>query len=172
MSDASLTRDNLDPPAGPPQTSKVRVPAARSGKEVGGKLKKALDLMVWEGVPWADAAKAVAYDGKWMRKALERPHVMRYIREQKQVFRTYASARNIHRAAEIRDQDDNKTAAIQAIRYLDGLGDSDVRSDGQRVQPGVVVQINVERAGREADETVIEVHETTVPDSASGDETG
>lgn len=89
-------------------------------KTIGRKLKTALDLMVWEGKLFNEAAATAGFNVHAMRKALERPHVRQYLREQKQVFRDSASAKNYHRAVEIRDQDENRTAAVQAIKLLEG----------------------------------------------------
>lgn len=144
-----------DPANGPPPTKYV----GKRGAVIRPRLKTILDRMVWEGVTWMEAARDAHYHPANMRKALAQPHVMRYLREQRQVFRASASARNIHRAVEIRDQDENKTAAIQAIRYLDGVGDSEAQRDGARqVTPGVVVTVNVNRGPAEVDETLIEVN--------------
>lgn len=112
--------------------------------KVSGKLKTALDLMVFgdqsdgnqRAFTFVEAARAVKMNAAAMRKALEKPHVRQYLNAQKVVFRESASAQNISRAIELRDQDENKTAAIQAIRYLDGEG-----SAGNRVNVGV--QVNV-----------------------------
>lgn len=143
---------------GPPASEVVRVPATANGKEIRGKLKVSLDNMVWRGLAWKQAAEEAGFTPDALRKALERPHVQRYVREQKQVFRAAASGQNIQRAVEIRDQRDNHTAAIQAIRYLDGQSDEQSRNvDGRQVTPGVVITVNVQRDSGPADETVIEV---------------
>lgn len=126
--------------------------------------------MIYEGLDWKEAAAKANLSTHRMRVALETAHVQRYVREQKQVFRAAASAKNIHRAVQIRDQDENRTAAIQAIRYLDGIGEEQAAGGtaGSKVVPGVVVQINVKRDGREPDETVIEVNPMQPTDTQSG----
>lgn len=123
---------------------------------------------------WQDAARKANLTVRRMRTALGLPHVQRYIRDQKQVFRASASGANIHRAVEIREQDENRTAAIQAIRYLDGLGDEQAAREGQRqLTPGVVVTVNVHGAGdRAPDETVIEVNPASAASEAARDEPG
>jgi hypothetical protein len=75
---------------------------------------------------------------------------------------TSERARNIHRATEIRDQDDNLNAALNAGKWLHNPdGDRDqaaARAASQQITPGVVVTVNVNRAGEAPDETVIEVN--------------
>lgn len=170
----------IDQSFGPPAATKVRVPATAQGKEIRGPLKVALDLLIYGSLDengkisrytWQQAGSKANYSLVSMRKALERPHVLRYLREQRQVFRAHAAAGNILRAVEIRDQDDNRTAAIQAIRYLDGIGDETVQREGQRaVSPGVVVQVTVNQGPRHVDETLIEVGTGPVPDTQSGED--
>lgn len=146
--------EQLPSPAGPPSAKAIRV---RNGKgevkELRGKTKRFLDRMVWEGLYWDDAARAEGMNVASARKALARPHVQRYVREQRQVFRASVSAQNISRAVEIRDQDENRTAAIQAIKYLDGLDDRDsTNAAGKSVTPGVVVQITVNQPAPQIDD--------------------
>jgi hypothetical protein len=163
---AVATATDLTPlEPGPPTATALRVPTANGVKQVSGKLKRALDLMVYGDETgnchsFLDAARKVGYSAVSMRKALERAHVQRYLREQKQVFRSAASAQNIHRAVQIRDQDDNRTAAVQAIKYLDGIAENEAGGAGShRVTPGVVVHVNVNRApSSQHDGTIIEVN--------------
>lgn len=143
-------------------------------KQIRGKLKAALDLMVFgdDEQPVYDflaAARKVGFTVQAMRKALERPHIRAYLTEQKQVFRESASAQNIRRAIEIRDQDENRTASIQAIRYLDGE-----RADGKSgntniinvITPGIVVDLSpVKDDGARTDGELIEVNPSTEPRS-------
>jgi hypothetical protein len=106
--------------AGPPATKSVSVPDA-SGKErrISGKLKVACDAMVWEGTPWQEAAAAANMQVRSMRKALEKPHVKSYLRQQRRDFAAAASATNLHRALQIRDQDSNPMAALHAAKAIE-----------------------------------------------------
>ena len=164
--------------ARPPPSSAVRVPATRAGKIIRGPLKVSLDLLVYgdddgNRYDWKTACDKAGYSRVSMRKALERAHVLAYLNQQKQVFRKHAAAGNIARAIELREQDDNKTAAIQAIRYLDGLGEQDHQREGSTaIVPGVVVQVNVSQGARVVDETVISVGPGSVSDAQSDGEEG
>lgn len=98
------------------------------GRDEGGK-----------ALTWQEAAAEVGMSTRNMRLALERPHVRTYLAEQKQVFRASASAQNISRLVAIRDQDENKMAALQAVKLLEegtdpGGNDAPVRTPGISIQ--------------------------------------
>jgi hypothetical protein len=110
-----------------------------------GKLKTALDLMIWGGedglaVDWVGAAKLVGLRTRTLRLAIQKPHVRTYLNEQRRAMLAGISAKNISRAAAIRDQDENRTAAVNAIRFLEDGGNSGGPAGPVRV-PGVVIQI-------------------------------
>jgi hypothetical protein len=93
-------------------------------KRIGGRLKQALDLMVWgDGerryLPDNEAAAIAGLNVISIRNALHRPHVQAYYRMQCQVLRSRESAANIHRLCEIRDAENNMPAvnAIKALMY-------------------------------------------------------
>jgi hypothetical protein len=120
-----------------------RLPEPKRAR-LSNKLKSALDDMVWNGAPFDEAARAADYSIQSMRKALNRRHVLRYLREQKMVFRESVSSANIHRAREIRDQTENQMAAIKAIQVIEQLGDVEAARggfSGEPVRPGLVIQI-------------------------------
>ena len=121
-----------DNPVSPRDTRTLRIQ---------GKLKAALDKMVWEGLEYADAAKEVKFSVASMRKAFSRPHVLAYVRAERQVLRESLSPRNIHRLREIRDAADNMPA-IQAIRTLEQLGDeTHAAASGATHSPGITIRI-------------------------------
>src|SRR4029077_4256935 len=103
---------------------------------LSNKLKSALDDMVWNGAPFDEAARAADYSIQSMRKALNRRHVLRYLREQKMVMREAVSSANIHRAREIRDQTENQMAAIKAIQVIEQLGDVEAARGGVSREAG------------------------------------
>ena len=147
----------------------VVVPATKADpkpKQIGGKVKRALDLMIFgddDGTPyeWNDAANKVGLSLQHMRKALERPHVIRYLREQKQVFRQSVSASNILHARRIRNQRDNQMASLGAIKLLEQMDERAPAHSGtqKNVTPGVVVVINANREAPLIDhQRVIEIN--------------
>lgn len=124
-------------------------PRTDKRRRITGKLKTALDLMIWgdkdsTAYTWDDAAVKANFTTRAMRLALERPHVRAYLNAQRQVFREAVGARTISRLAELRDQDDNRNAAVSAARVLEQMGEEAAGggSPGQRVQaPGFVIMV-------------------------------
>ena len=91
-------------------------------KRIGGRLKQALDLMVWgDGerryFPDNEAAAIAGLNVLSIRNALHKPHVQAYYRTQCQVLRSRESAACIHRLCEIRDFAPN-LPAVHAIKVL------------------------------------------------------
>ena len=114
-------------------------------RSINGKLRLALSYMTWgaeDGVAleWLDAAHRAGVRVRTMRLALLKPHVRRFLNEQRRALLAASSAQNISRAAAIRDQDDNRMAAVNAIKLLEN---ADVfGGDGGPVRtPGVCIQI-------------------------------
>jgi hypothetical protein len=57
------------------------------------------------------------------------------------VFRVHASAGNIHRLVEMRDQDENKMAVVTAIKALEQLGDDPQSQRAANSLPGLQIVI-------------------------------
>lgn len=110
-------------------------------ERLSAKLTIALDLMVWDGLQFADAARAANMNVAAMRKALERSHVRAYLKQQREVFRESISAGNLHTYKDVRDNSHNAIARIQAANALERLEDQGHSSATQRAAPGLVVQI-------------------------------
>lgn len=123
---------------------------------VSGRLKAALDDMTWNGTAWEEAARKANLTVRAMRLALKRPQVLKYLRAERGVLMAQSSAKNFHRLAELRDQDDNRSAAVAAARTIEvitteTLGDAGVGARGgaragylidlSEPSPGVVIQI-------------------------------
>jgi hypothetical protein len=106
------------------------------------KVRKAVHAMVWDGLPYDQAAKVAGMHVAAMRNALGRPHVMALLKHERQVLRGSAAARNIHRLCEIRDAANNMPA-VQAIKVLEELGDDYQRagSGAAAPSPGVVIKM-------------------------------
>lgn len=142
MSEQALTLPAIIP-AGPPNSVKTHVRDKKTGKrlQIGKKLKAALDLMVWQGKRWNEAARAVDFEGSSMRKALERPHVQAYLRAQKQVFRASVSCRNISVLEEIRDSGENQMARLGAVKLLEQIDEQAQATASAGKSAGVTIQI-------------------------------
>jgi hypothetical protein len=161
---------SLPPRAGPSIAQSKRILTKDGPKAVQGKLKVALDLLVYghegKALDWNEAAQEAGMTVRAMRKALEKPHVQQYLREQKHVFRSSVSAANILVARSIRDDGENDNARMKAISYLDGEGQQQQQHTpgGQVVMPGVVVQVTVNAGPAPVDDIgIIEVNPAHEP---------
>src|SRR5260370_15990956 len=128
---------------------------ARNG--VSGRLKAALDDMVWNATPWEEAARKANLTTRSMRMAMGKPHVLKYLRQERGVLLAQASPKNLARLQALRDQDVNATAAVTAAKTLETLASDQFSpvsrrfGGGQRAgypidlsdepSPGVVIQI-------------------------------
>jgi len=88
-----------------------------------GKLKIAIDRMVWFGDRRADAATAAGLTDHGLRTALRKRHVLTYLRTELALLREGERPRSLHRLVELRDQDENRNAAVKAIQVLEELTD-------------------------------------------------
>jgi len=108
---------------------------------VTGKLKAAIDRMVWFGDKRADAATAAGLTDHGLRSALRKPHVLAFYRRELGALREGERARNVHRLVELREQDENRNAAVKAIQVLEMTDPEAVRRVGEGTSPGIVIRI-------------------------------
>jgi hypothetical protein len=137
----------------------------RSGKlTVSGKLKVAIDLMLYEGSCRSDAAKAAGMTDHGLREAFKKSHVKGYYNAGLVVLRESERAKNIRRLAEIRDKADNMPA-VQAIKTLEQLVDADEGSRGSigHSVPGVTIRIIQPEAPRPTIDITPDTDEPTLP---------
>jgi hypothetical protein len=118
---------------------------------VSGRLKAALDDMLENGTAWDAAAVKANLTVRAMRLALKRPVVLTYLRKERHVLLARMSPENLHRLGKLRDQDDNKAAAVQAARTLEGLASEvygGAGSGGGGARAGYLIDLSDEpRAG-------------------------
>jgi hypothetical protein len=128
-------------------TAQTRQAAAIPGRSrrnaVTGKLKAALDAMVWEGLKRQDAAAGAGLADSSLRFALRKPHVLAYFRAETAALRENLRARNLHRLDAIADDSKNDMAKVASIKVLEQIADvADQHSrPGDTQSPGVVIQI-------------------------------
>jgi hypothetical protein len=98
--------------------------------------------MVWSGKHRAAAAMAAGMTDHSLREALRKPHVKAAYLAELEVLGTSARARAFHRLVELSEQNDNKAAAVAAVRTMT-LDGQDAREHGIGVvqSPGLVIQI-------------------------------
>ena len=103
------------------------------------KVKQAVELMVWHGKPFDQAAAEAGLTTRAMRLALAKPHVMAFYRAEMQVLRSSHEPRSIIRLAEIRDAANNMPA-VQAAKHLLER-DQPNTSSSNAASPGVTIRI-------------------------------
>jgi hypothetical protein len=110
---------------------------------VTGKLKAAIDRMVWFGDRRALAADAAGMKDHSLRQALRKPHVKAAYRAELAALRESERARNTHAQVDVRDNSDNAMARVAAAKELErsATEQSPFAGQGIQTQPGMVVVI-------------------------------
>lgn len=108
---------------------------------VTGQLAVALKAIAWDGAELHEAAQAAGMKTRNLRLALEKRHVLAFLKEQREVFRSYVSAQNIRHAKELRDTSKNAMARLGAMKYIDNVADEATISAARARAPGVVIVI-------------------------------
>ena len=138
-------------------------PTSPVDRRITQKLRDAIDLMVFDGVTYDAAALQVGLTVRNMRMALERPHVLKYLRAQKAAMREAACAANVLRLVALRDQDENRNAAVKAIQVLEYVPEETLRTAGIAQTPGVTIQIISAPPQRERGGVVVDVKPAPIP---------
>jgi hypothetical protein len=142
-------------PSSVPTAFPTRQAAAIPGRSrrgaVTGKLKAALDLMVWHGERRADAAAKAGLADSSLRFAMRKPHVMAHYNAELNALRLSLRARNLHRLDTIADGSKNDMAKVGAIKVLEQIADVAQQNSGlgSPQSPGVciIIQAAAPRAG-------------------------
>lgn len=111
--------------------------------QVTGRLRQAIEHMVWRGWPRDQAATAAELTPHALYTALRKAHVKAFYMSELEVLRTSERARNVHRLVEIRDKAENMPA-VQAIGMLERMADDNslMRSGTSAATPGVTIHIH------------------------------
>jgi|ERR1041385_2506016 hypothetical protein len=108
---------------------------------VKGKLKVAIELIVFEGKALDEAAKGAGLTTYTLRQALGKAHVIAHLKARREVLRASICGSNILRLGQIRDAADNMPA-IQAIRTLEDLDAAPATAgSGASASPGITIRI-------------------------------
>jgi hypothetical protein len=122
-----------------PTAFPTRQAAAIEGRSrknaVTGKLKTALDLMVWDNMKRKDAAAKAGLADSSLRFAFRKPHVMAYYHAELKALRDNLRAHNVHRLDKIADDSGNDMAKVAAIKAMEIIVD---QADEKRHGPGAV----------------------------------
>jgi hypothetical protein len=105
-------------------------------------VRTAVLAMVHDGLCRGDAAAKAGLSEHGLYQALRRPLVRRLYNSELEVVRSSGRARTLHRLEELRDQDENRNAAVKACQVLEQLADlpQNTNSRGQ-LSPGLIIQI-------------------------------
>src|SRR6516225_5286625 len=103
-------------------------------------VRTAIDAMLYDRCTRAQACERAGFTERALYLALEKPEVAAYFNRGLQVLRAGERAQNLHRLADLRDQDDNRAAAVKAIQVLEELAEAVVRPAAQS-SPGIVLRI-------------------------------
>jgi hypothetical protein len=123
-----------------PTRQAIAVQGRSQPGKVTGKLRAALEAMVWKGLRRGEAAQAAGLAEVSLQLALAKPHVKQWYLGQLEVLRTSARARNIHRLEEIRDAANNMPA-VQAIKTLEQIDDVSTGTAAMQRAPGLQIVI-------------------------------
>jgi hypothetical protein len=104
------------------------------------RVKDAIDAIVTLGIAYNEAAAESGLTTRAMRLALERPHVLSYLKQQLKVLRDARGPRNFHRLCAIADAADN-LPAVHALRALELLSEESSARRNDSPTPGVVLNI-------------------------------
>lgn len=110
-------------------------------RRVTGALKDALDAIVFEGAEMDAAARRANITTRAVRLAMEKPHVLAYVRAQRALLTSEVHASNVHHLKKLRSDSPNQLARLGAVREIENI------VEGRRSN-GVAVNVNVDvRAG-------------------------
>ena len=136
------TTQPFTPPTAPTRQAIEAVNRSYPGK-VTGRLRAALLDMVWKGSRRDDAAKANSMSIHGLREALRKPHVKAFYLAELGVLRESERPKTFHRLCDLRDQDENKNAAVAAAKALEQISDEPLRSNPTVTSPGVIIRVLV-----------------------------
>jgi hypothetical protein len=143
------TTQPFTPPTAPTRQALEAVNRSYPGK-VTGRLRAALLDMVWKGSRRDDAAKANNMSIHGLREALRKPHVKAFYLAELGVLRESERPKTFHRLCSLRDQDENKNAAVAAAKALEQISDEPLRSNPTVTSPGVIIRVLVPQPAQPA----------------------
>src|SRR6266436_9000636 len=110
-----------------PTSFPTRQAAAIEGRSkrlrVTGKLRTAIEAMIWEGLPRKEAAEKAGLADSSLRFALRKTHVLAHHNAELAALRTSLRARNVHRLDTIADTSGNDMARVASIKALELIAD-------------------------------------------------
>jgi len=91
--------------------------------KITGKLRIAIEQMVWHGARRAEAAEKAGLKDHSLRAALRKTHVMAHYHAELGVLRESTRAKNFHRLDGIAEDSPNTMARVAAIKTMEAVSD-------------------------------------------------
>ena len=108
--------------------------------KVTGKLRFAIEQMVWHGARRQDAAERAGLKDHSLRAALRKGHVMAHYHNELRVLRESTRAKNFHRLDDIAESSPNAMAKVAAIKTMEAVSDPIVSAaQGQQLAGWVIM---------------------------------
>lgn len=126
------------------ETDEPLLPEPAAPDPLTPKRRAMVDAMVWRGLKLTDAAIEAGMTERNARMCAQDPKFRAALNREMAAFKASLRPRNVHRLAELRDQDEAKGAAVQAIRLLEDLAEQADAERPSNVRPGIVVIIQRE----------------------------
>jgi hypothetical protein len=111
---------------------------------VTGRLKRAIELMIWHGHSRDEAATAAGLKPKSLYNAFRKHHVKQYFRAELGALRESARAKNFHHLEKIAADSENDMAKVAAIKTMEQISEEEARrmpASGNVSLPGLTIQI-------------------------------
>jgi hypothetical protein len=118
-------------------------PQPPPSRQVTAKVRRAIHEMVWGGLSRAQAAEAAGLKDNSLYVAFRRPETRQAYLAECEVLRVSGRAKRLHRLEELAAQDENRNAAVMAIKVAEQLGDDPAATGrtGTPMVPGLIIQV-------------------------------
>jgi predicted DNA-binding protein (UPF0251 family) len=138
--------------------------------QISEPIKQAINLIVTEGLQMDEAARKANVSTRTLRLALKRPHVLRFLKEAREMLIVPIIAQNPRRLAELRDQNSNLGAAVRAAVAIEGLADSSAAMDARKAAPGVSIVILQQAPQHNQQKPGVTIDLTATPPTQGGED--
>ena len=115
--------------------------------KVTGKLRIAIEQMVWHGARRQDAAERAGLKDHSLRAALRKGHVMAHYHAELGVLRESTRAKNFHRLDGIAEDSPNAMAKVAAIKVMEAISEPLASVAAGQSLAGWVIDIGPDPAG-------------------------
>lgn len=124
-----------------PTRQAIAVRGRSAPRCVTGKLRTAIERMIWQGDKRADAAVAAGMTDHGLRSALRKSHVKAAYLAELDLLRTSERARSVHALVDVRDASDNAMARVAAAKELERSAEQQPPFAGSGTRPGMLIVV-------------------------------